>query len=451
MSDANLDKANSPDTPVELLIELSTDKDEYVRRAVAGTSRTPIEILKFLIEDKSKIVRTGVLENPNTPDQLFDEPNFNLLETLIDAESRGSGLAANLREIFQNFDTKQAEENHLKVQSYLAEMKAELEQILTDYDEDEIQGAFDDDFVSEWKWKLFDSEFRPSDTSGETFQMIFDELSLSYQSSGAFGNAELLEYCFGWTNEMNLWGFLLSPYVPRNILKSMIGWNATSNNYMSSIAVSPALSKRILHFVADAIIPIGGSYWIGLALMINANSDLYVLDSLCRYGGDGIASSYCEFPTSGGGDGEDFGVCGPLVGKSWFAWADVFNDWSEEDLTGLIDDDAPDVLKNLTAIASMYLNTPQGRGENSRDLLASSDMFGNLLVCFRMIDEFKFGRAKLDKEVNSDSSLIRSVLYWKPGMDSETLNALALKGLAFPEEVGILLKEGWNGDLSLIY
>jgi hypothetical protein len=68
-----------------------------------------------------------------------------------------------------------------------------------------------------------------------------------------------------------------------------------------------------------------------------------------------------------------------------------------------------------------------------------------------MIDEFKFGRAKLDKEVNSDSSLIRSVLYWKPGMDSETLNALALKGLAFPEEVGILLKEGWNGDLSLIY
>jgi hypothetical protein len=36
-------------------------------------------------------------------------------------------------------------------------------------------------------------------------------------------------------------------------------------------------------------------------------------------------------------------------------------------------------------------------------------------------------------------------------MDSETLNALALKGLAFPEEVGILLKEGWNGDLSLIY
>jgi len=80
----------------------------------------------------------------------IDEPDFDLLQTLIDAESRGSGLAGKLREIFQNFDTKQAEENHIKVQSYLAEMKAEFEQILTDYDEDEIQGAYDDDFVSEW-------------------------------------------------------------------------------------------------------------------------------------------------------------------------------------------------------------------------------------------------------------------------------------------------------------
>jgi hypothetical protein len=55
----------------------------------------------------------------------IDEPDFDLLQTLIDAESQGSGLATELREIFQNFDTKQAEENHIKVQSYLAEMKAD--------------------------------------------------------------------------------------------------------------------------------------------------------------------------------------------------------------------------------------------------------------------------------------------------------------------------------------
>jgi hypothetical protein len=99
----------------------------------------------------------------------IDGPDFDLLQTLIDAESRGSGLAAELREIFQNFDTKQAEENHLKVQSYLAEMKSEFEQILEDNDEDEQEDAYDFDFISEWHWKLFDSEFKPSNTSSETF------------------------------------------------------------------------------------------------------------------------------------------------------------------------------------------------------------------------------------------------------------------------------------------
>ncbi len=91
----------------------------------------------------------------------IDEPDFDLLQTLIDAESRGSDLAAKLREIFQNFDSKQAEENHTKVESYLAEMKAEFEQILESNDEDELEDVYDEDFLSDWKWKLFDSEFKP--------------------------------------------------------------------------------------------------------------------------------------------------------------------------------------------------------------------------------------------------------------------------------------------------
>jgi len=384
----------------------------------------------------------------------IDEPDFDLLQTLIDAESRGSGLAGKLREIFQNFDTKQAEENHLKVQSYLAEMKAEFEQILEDNDEDEQEDAYDFDFISEWHWKLFDSEFQPNNTSSKTFQLIFDELTLSYESSGAFGNAELLEDCVGWQNEMELGGFLVSPFVPRSVLESTMIWNFDSNNYMSSLAVSPIMSRRLLHHLVDQILqtlPNSGFDWIGLALLVNANSDLHVLDSLFRSGGGAISAGYCFFPTSGGQTVEDEGVCGPLVGK-WFASIEVFDNWEETDLIGPLDEDEnpPVVLKNLIKIATLYLATPQGLKESTRSELEKSVIFGNLLIAFRMIDEFKFGRASIESEVTSDSSLIRSVLYWMPGMDTVKRESLLSKGLAFPEEVGKLLVQGWEENFSLL-
>jgi hypothetical protein len=385
----------------------------------------------------------------------IDEPDFDLLQTLIDAESRGSGLAAKLREIFQNFDSKQAEENHIKFQSYLAEMKAEFEEILESNDEDELEDVYDEDFLSEWKWKLFDSEFKPNNTSSDSFQLIFDELSLSVESSGAFGNAELLEGCVGWENEMNHWGFLMSPFIPRSVLKSTIMWNFDSNNYMSSLAVSPIMSRRLLHNLVIEILqtlPNSGFDWIGITLLVNANSDLHVLDSLYRNGGKAISAGYCAFPTSGGQTVENKGVCGSLVGKSWFASIEVFDRWKKTDLVGSLDDDQnpPVVLKNLVKIATLYLATPQGLMETTRSELAKSVVFGNLLIAFRMISEFKFGRASIESEVNSDSSLIRSVLYWMPGMHPVKRESLISKGLAFPDEVGKLLVQGWDENISLI-
>ena len=291
----------------------------------------------------------------------IDEPDFDLLQTLIDAESRGSGLAAELREIFQNFDTKQAAENHIKVQSYLTEMKSEFEQILEENDEDELEDLYDEDFMYEWKWKLFDSELKPSNTSSETFQLLFDELSLSVESSGAFGNAQLLEGCVGWENEMNQWGFLITPFIPRNVLKSTMMWNFDSNNYMSSFAVSPIVSRQLLNNLVSQILqvlPNSGFDWIGIALLINANSDLDLLDSLYRNGGDSISAGYCFLPTSGGvGTLGNKGVCGPLVGKSWFASVEVFDGWKKTELIGSLveDQNPPAVLKNLVMIAALYL------------------------------------------------------------------------------------------------
>lgn len=440
-------------TPTKDLENLANNNEPLVRRAVAGNPSTPTETLEILVQDLEASVRTAVIENPRTPDFLLDEKNFDLLETLVDAESRGSSLARQLRDTFVNFDETQAFKRHKEVESLLNKMKEQLIDLLEDFEGEDLFDAFDEihyHTLPPTTELLFDWDL-PTARSASTFQLIFDELSKSMEDFGSFGNSELLEDYVGWTNAINNNGYFLSPFIPRNVLRSMIGWNASSNSYMSSIAVSPILSTRLLHYVADSIIPMWGSEWIGLALIVNANSDLYVLDSICKYGIYDISISYCQTPSAGGMDIEEIGVCGPLVGKSWFATSEVFEDWSEDDLVGPLSEGAPKSLRNLVKVADLYLGTSQGAMESSRDNLASSEYFGKILVCFRMIEEFKFGRSKVNEEMNSESPLVRTALYWMPGLDSESRSKLEGKGILFPDEVGQLLIKGWTEDLSLIF
>lgn len=445
----NINEIYSLNDP-SILAELAESDDALIRQAVASNRNTSVETLTKLSGDSISKVVSSVVGNPKTPEELIDEPDFDVLATLIDAESRGSTLAKQLREFYLSYDDKIAEEIHKEIQSTLVEMESNLSETLGNYDEDEQREAFDDFYANQWYQSLFDS-YAQGSLSPKTYQLIFDELNKSIHDSGPFGNSDLLEDAFGWTNEMNLWGFLLSPFVPRNVLRSMVGWNHDSNNYMSSIAVSPVMSQQLLRYVADEIIPISGGYWIGVALLVNANSDLYVLNSLSRYGAEIIARGYCEFPTTGGGSQASEGVCGPLVGKFWFASEEVFDTWSEDDLIGPLSEDAPETLQNFVKIATLYLSTPHGSGEINRDKLASSELFGNLLIAMRMIDEFKFGRTSVESEVNSDSYLIRSVLYWNPGLDPKIREALLAKGPVFPQEVGDILAIGWTENISLIF
>ena len=59
--------AKNFNTPVDVLIKLSTDKDSNVRRGVARNPNTPIDILEKLSSDKESDVRGGVAQNLNTP------------------------------------------------------------------------------------------------------------------------------------------------------------------------------------------------------------------------------------------------------------------------------------------------------------------------------------------------------------------------------------------------
>lgn len=447
--------AYDPNTTIDVLAELAKDESADVRAAVALNRNATTGIFEVLSNDLSQNVVNALLSNPNTPESLLDEPDFDLLQTLMDAESRGSELAKKLRGAYVNFDSVQSIENHKKLIVLLEQMRNNLEETSDNYDEDEQDEAFEEfwETLPPWNVVLFDSDFTPINTSGDSFRLIFDELSKSRFSSGSFGNAEMLVEIAPWENAMNYWGFLISPFIPRGVLARNILFACDSDDYMSSFIVSPILSKRLINIVVDRYVAILGSQWLALALLVNANSDLRVLDLISRYGlSDAFARGYCEFPTRGGMDIHPIGVCGPLVGKTWFAMAEeVFENWKDDDLIGQLNEEAPKVLQNLVNVATLYLETSQGLQENSREELAKSQTFGNLLVAFRMIDEFKFGRAQVKDEIDSESPLIRSVLYWMPGLESQTRDRILNKGVLFTEEIGKIVTRGWTDNLSLIY
>ncbi len=59
--------AKNPNTPVETLNVLATDKNSGVRSCVARNPNTPAETLNVLATDKNSYVRYGVTRNPNAP------------------------------------------------------------------------------------------------------------------------------------------------------------------------------------------------------------------------------------------------------------------------------------------------------------------------------------------------------------------------------------------------
>ena len=55
----------NPNTPEEILTELSTDEDWYIRYWVAFNSSTPTEILTKLSTDENEYIKSCVADNPN--------------------------------------------------------------------------------------------------------------------------------------------------------------------------------------------------------------------------------------------------------------------------------------------------------------------------------------------------------------------------------------------------
>jgi type IV secretory pathway VirB4 component len=92
------------DMPIDVLIELSGDKDHEIRQAVAMNKNTPVETIVKLNNDKSAEVQRGVCLNPNTPTEiLLNHSEFSEITIAIMLASNSSLPQKGLFNIFNRF------------------------------------------------------------------------------------------------------------------------------------------------------------------------------------------------------------------------------------------------------------------------------------------------------------------------------------------------------------
>ena len=78
--------AGNPNTPVDVLTELAKDSYCDVRRYAAGNPNTPVDVLTELAKDSQWVVRISVARNPNMPGYEAEELQFMVKDTYVSVQ-----------------------------------------------------------------------------------------------------------------------------------------------------------------------------------------------------------------------------------------------------------------------------------------------------------------------------------------------------------------------------
>ena len=411
-----------------------------------------------------------------------DGNDFDLLATLIDAESRGSKLAKEMRLAILDYDDLDAQQFHEEIRNLVQDTRVEILEIFDGFGKD-IDEDFDEDEVEELSEYLTEStskffERNQKNLKLETLSLLLEEYYESTQEFGAFGNSKhLLDYSY--FRQFSLWGLGVTPFISRRLLWDVtVGakqiwsggdgacacgctWGYDSSESLAALVFSPVISGRLLsEIIREQLKNQDDFRWIGIPLLLNANltlEDLALLATTNQI--SNFAYSYCLGARVGGA-----GVCGSLLelgltypistsGESLFGTEDDFLNWEDEDLVGEFDEEIPEdnLVRVLVGIADLYLSTEKGMTETTWDLLGKSETFGKILISYRMVEEFKSGRAKIDDALNSNSRLVRTLLYWYPELEQSKRDSLKELGVEeFDDQVGAVIAQAWSARPRLL-
>jgi hypothetical protein len=365
-----------------------------------------------------------------------DGKGFDVIKNLEAAVLRGSELA---KEILGGLEYRVNNPDfsipHSRIEADVNGFKERWEAIRAfeedgDGDEEDIEDQ-DDLFVEICDWLETLQGIGP-----ESFRYIFNEY-INFEGFGAFGQGNQLTY------DQEFWELITNPSMPRDLLWDLsVGDSAErvadpdesghiywypfrslngAPRYVNHLAISPVASTNLLKEInnkyEDTLLPNP----FHLHTLLNVNSDIHLLKDL---------------------DPES--VRDNLI-------YEVKLLQSEEDWRYTCFEE--DFVEKYEWILKPYFATSRGKVEYEEAKEAEGNEFskpsgiGALLIATRMSEEFKAGTVNIDDYLDSDSEILRTLLYYNPDLSKDQKESLLKLGIIeLNNDVAELYKSAWKPD-----
>jgi hypothetical protein len=376
-----------------------------------------------------------------------DGKDFDLVKNLEAAVLRGSDLA---KEILGGLEYKFNNPNfsipHSRIEADINGFKERWEAIRAfeedgDGDEEDIEDQ--DELCVEICYWLETLQ----GIGGESFRYIFNEY-INFEGFGAFGQGNQLNY------DQEFWELITNPSMPRDLLWELsvgdsaervadpdesghIYWYPLRDlygapRYLNHLSISPVASTNLLSEINKKYEGWGSPNPFNLHTLLNVNADIHVLKDLDP---ESVQDNLIYEVKL-------------LQGDDWLYEAEVLPepDWRNASFNEEFVEKYDWILKPYFATSQGKLEYEEAKSAVENDFSKPSGI-GALLIATRMSEEFKAGIVNIDDHLDSDSEVLRTLLYYHPDLTKKQKDALQKLGIIkLDNKVAELYKSAWNPD-----
>ena len=376
-----------------------------------------------------------------------DGKGFDLVKNLEAAVLRGSGLA---KEILGGLEYKFPNPNfsipHSRIETDLNDFKERWEAIRAfeedgDGDEEEIEDQ-DELFVEICDWLETLQGIGP-----ESFRYIFNEY-INFEGFGAFGQGNQLDY------DKEFWELVTNPSIPRDLIWELsvgdsaarvadpdesghIYWHPLRDllgapRYVNHLAISPIASTNLLREINRKYESLLSPNPFHLHTLLNVNADMHLLKDLDP---ESVRDNLIYEVKL-------------LQGDDWLYEAEDLPepDWRYASFNEEFVEKYEWILKPYFATARGKIEYEEAKEAVENDFSKPSGI-GALLIATRMSEEFKAGIINIEDHLDSDSEILRTLLYYNPELDIAQKESLQKLGIIeLDNDVAELYKSAWKPD-----
>ena len=363
-----------------------------------------------------------------------DGKNFDVIKNLEAAVLRGSELASEILGRLQlRVDNPNWVIPHSKIENDLKGFEKRWEAI-KEYEENDEDGENamweeTDDLLTD----VIDWMENLEAISTESYSYILNQY-INFEGAGAFGQGA------GRNFDFDLWQLITNPLMPRGLLwEFSVGDSAECvaqpiedtpiykifpnravgifPRYIDHLSISPVASINLLKEINKKYDGFERKPF-HLYTMLNANSDIWLLKNLEP---DSVRDNLVyEFNTHLNADASCFAE-------------------------GLFEEKYGWILEPYFATSLGVIEYKEG--EDSSYKFSNPSGCGAILIATRMSEEFKVGNVEVADHLDSDSEILRTLLYYNPDLAKNQKDSLKKLGIIeLDNDVAELYKNAWNPD-----